>query len=74
MDAELRQRLPELLWLYSLGIVVYWVYAMSPGCARTYGLIDATMPIATRLIAASQLPGLRATLGDITTLINDLSG
>jgi len=73
MDPELRQRLPELLWLYSLGIIVYWVHDMSPDCARTYRLIDATVPIATRLIAASRLPVLRTTLRDVATLIDDLS-
>jgi hypothetical protein len=46
---------------------------MSPDCARTYRLIDATVPIATRLIAASRLPVLRATLRDVATLIDDLS-
>jgi AcrR family transcriptional regulator len=74
MDPELRTRLPELLWLYSLGIILYWVHDTSPGCARTYRLIDATVPIATRLIAASRLPVLRAALRDITTLIDELSG
>ena len=35
---------------------------------------DATVPIATLLIPASRLPILRATLHDITTLIDELSG
>jgi len=74
IDPGLRTRLPELLWLYSLGIILYWVHDTSPGCARTHSLIDATVPIATRLIAASRLPVLRAALRDITTLIDELSG
>jgi len=35
---------------------------------------DATVPIATWLIPASRLPILRATLHDITTLIDKLPG
>jgi hypothetical protein len=35
---------------------------------------DATVPIATWLIPASRLAILRATLHDITTLIDELSG
>ncbi|HEV2372172.1 MAG TPA: TetR family transcriptional regulator [Streptosporangiaceae bacterium] len=73
-DPELRDRLPELLWLYSLGIILYWVHDTSPNGARTYRLIDATVPIATRLIAASRLPILRATLRDITKLIDEFAG
>jgi AcrR family transcriptional regulator len=73
MDRDLRARLPVLLWLYSLGIIVYWVHDRSPGCARTYLLIDATVPIATRLIAASRIPVLRATVRDITAIIDKLA-
>jgi AcrR family transcriptional regulator len=73
MDRELRARLPVLLWLYSLGIIVYWVHDRSPGCARTYRLIDATVPIATRLIAASRIPVLRATVRDITAIVDELA-
>jgi AcrR family transcriptional regulator len=30
VPAGLRNRLPELLWLYSMGIVLYWVHDASP--------------------------------------------
>lgn len=69
---ELRVRLPELFWLYSMGIILYWVHDTSPGCARTYRLIDATVPIAVRLVAAARLPVLRATLRDVTAVIDGL--
>ena len=35
IDRELRGELPELLWLYSMGIVLFWVHDTSPGCAKT---------------------------------------
>jgi Tetracyclin repressor-like, C-terminal domain len=69
---ELRGRLPELLWLASMGIILYWVHDRSPGCARTYRLIDATAPLIGRLVAASRIPVLRATLRDVTAIIDDL--
>jgi hypothetical protein len=54
----LRSRLPELLWLYSMGIVLYWVHDTSPGCEKTYRLIDSTAPLAERLIRVARIPGL----------------
>jgi AcrR family transcriptional regulator len=69
---DLRDRLPELLWLASMGVILYWVHDTSPGCARTYRLIDAAAPVIGRLVAAARIPVLRATLRDITALIDDL--
>jgi AcrR family transcriptional regulator len=72
MSRELRGRLPELLWLASMGVILYWVHDTSPGCARTYRLIDGAVPVIGRLIAASRIPVLRTTLRDVTALIDDL--
>jgi AcrR family transcriptional regulator len=72
MTSDVRQRLPELLWLYSMGVILYWVHDKSPGCARTYHLIDVTAPVAARLVAASRIPVLRSAVRDITALIDDL--
>jgi AcrR family transcriptional regulator len=72
MSKDVRQRLPELLWLYSMGIILYWVHDTSPGCARTFHLIDVTAPLAARLVAATRLPLLRSMVSDISALIDDL--
>jgi hypothetical protein len=40
--------------------VLFWVRDTSPGCLRTYRLIDSTAPIAARLIRLAWLPGLRS--------------
>jgi AcrR family transcriptional regulator len=72
IDHQLRAELPELLWLYSLGIVLFWVYDTSPGCARTYRLIDATVPLIDRLIALARMPVLRTTTRDLVTIIREM--
>jgi hypothetical protein len=41
-------------------IVLYWVHDTSPGCERTYRLIDSTAPLAERLIRLARLPRLRS--------------
>jgi AcrR family transcriptional regulator len=72
IDRELRGELPELLWLYSLGVVLFWVYDTSPGRARTYRLIDATVPLVDRLISLARLPVLRGTARELVALIQEL--
>ena len=73
MGPGVRERLPELLWLYSLGITLFWVHDTSDGCGRTYRLIDATVPVVAQLVAASRLPTLRRTLRDLLAVVDQLS-
>jgi hypothetical protein len=68
---EVRAQLPELLWLYSLGIILYWVHDTSPGCARTRRLIDRTAALAGRLVSLSRLRLLRSLLADVISIIEE---
>lgn len=72
VSRDLRAQLPELLWLYSLGVILYWVHDTSPGCANTYALIDRTVPLADRLLSLSRYRMLSATLTDVISIIEDL--
>jgi AcrR family transcriptional regulator len=71
---SLRGQLPELLWLYSLGVILFWVHDTSPGCAKTYLLIDRTVPLADRLISLSRLRVLTSALTDVISIIDDIRG
>jgi AcrR family transcriptional regulator len=73
VPSALRDRLPELLWLYSMGIVLYWVHDTSPGCARTYRLIDATAPLVERLIRLARLPVARSLARQLLAIVNDVN-
>ena len=72
--AAVRERLPELLWLYSMGIVLFWVYDQSPGTERTYRLIDSTVPLAVRLIRLSRLRALGAVTRQVIAIVDDVRG
>jgi len=48
--------LPQLLWLYMMGIILYWIYDESPGQKKTATLLDGTLDIIVRLIRLSSLP------------------
>lgn len=72
VPAGVRERLPELLWLYSMGIVLYWVHDTSPDCAKTYRLIDSTAPLAARLVWLSRLPVLRSLIRQVLVIVDDV--
>jgi len=67
--AQLRARLPELLWLYQLGIVLFWVHDSSPGLRRTRELVGRSAPLVARLVRLSRLP----TLGPVVRQAADLA-
>lgn len=68
----IRSDLPELLWLYLMGVVLYWVHDPTDGAARTRLLAERTSPMVVRAISLARLPLLRATVTDIIQLLNDL--
>lgn len=73
VDPELRPELPELLWLYEMGIVLFWVHDRSPGCRRTRMLVDRTVPLLDKVIGLSRLRLLRPVTREIVQLIGDLT-
>ncbi len=56
MAKELRQELPRLLWLYHMGVILYWIHDSSPGCRATYRLVGGSVDLIDRLISLSRLP------------------
>ncbi|MGE3800835.1 MAG: TetR family transcriptional regulator [Candidatus Kapaibacterium sp.] len=52
-------RLPELLWLYKMGVILYWVHDSSPNQEKTFSLIDTSAALIAKIITASKLPGIK---------------
>ena len=67
-------RLPELLWLFHMGVVLRWVYDSSPDQAETRLLVERTTPVIGQLVGLSRLPGLRGSANDLMELFDLLSG
>ncbi len=42
---EIRDVLPEYLWLYMMGLILFWIYDTSEESKRTFELIDKTIPL-----------------------------
>jgi AcrR family transcriptional regulator len=72
VDRELRAALPELLWLYQMGLVLFWVHDTSSQARRTRMLIDRTAPLVERIIRLSRSRLLRGPTRDVVSLLGDL--
>jgi AcrR family transcriptional regulator len=69
LDAELAALLPELLWLYHMGIVLYWVYDRTPHAARTRRLVIRATAVVARLISLSRFKILRPLVREAKDLL-----
>jgi len=70
--ADLRRELPYLLWLYEMGVILFWIFDTSRGRRRTRVLIDRTVPIVTRLISLGGNPILAPLRKAVLKLLRDL--
>lgn len=72
IDPDLREVLPELLWLAQLGVTLFWVYDRSPGRSRTRLLVDRAVPLIDRLVGLSRLRVLRPAVREALSLYRAL--
>jgi AcrR family transcriptional regulator len=59
VSGELGQHLPRILWMYQMGLILFWIYDRSPAQQRTRLLIEKSLGIVVRLIKISEFPLLR---------------
>jgi AcrR family transcriptional regulator len=52
---DLQKELPQILWLYQMGVILFWIFDNSPGQLKTEKLLDGTLDIIVRLIQISSL-------------------
>ena len=53
---DLAEHLPRLLWLYQMGIILFWIYDRSPEQRRTHQLLESSLDLISGLIKSSSLP------------------
>jgi AcrR family transcriptional regulator len=53
---DLRKDLPALLWLYHVGLLLFWMFDESPKQRRTRALMDGSLDLIVRLVQLSSLP------------------
>jgi AcrR family transcriptional regulator len=56
---DLRAELPYLLWVFHMGIILFWIHDSSRKRVRTYRLIDHTVDLVDKLISLASNPLMR---------------
>ncbi|MDW4908467.1 TetR family transcriptional regulator [Streptomyces sp. ADMS] len=68
---ELRDVLPELMWLSQMGMVMYWIYDRTEGRERTYRLAGRGARLTARGVALSRFRVLRPLVREVHDLFGD---
>jgi len=53
---DLKAILPPLLWLYQMGVLLFWIYDRSPEQEKTRLLVDGTLDLIVKLIRIARVP------------------
>jgi AcrR family transcriptional regulator len=56
MPADLAVHLPKLLWLYQMGLILFWIYDTSPGQRRTAQLRDKSVALIVSTLKVLAVP------------------
>jgi len=70
ISKDLRPHLPRILWMYQMGLILFWTYDRSPAQARTRFLLDKSVALVTRLVKLASFPPLRP----VRRMVVDLMG
>ncbi|BBC36065.1 hypothetical protein SGFS_073590 [Streptomyces graminofaciens] len=68
---ELRDVLPELLWLSQMGLVLYWVFDRTEGRERSYRLAERGARLTTRGVSLARFRALRPLVREVHDLFTD---
>ena len=72
VPAVVAGELPGLLWLYSMGIVLFWVHDQSDDAGRSRLLVRRTAPLLARAVELSGMALLQTAIQDTLHLIAEL--
>jgi AcrR family transcriptional regulator len=56
IPADLKPKLPYLLWLYQMGLILFWLYDRSEKQHRTHALMEKSLGLLVTLLKLSSLP------------------
>jgi AcrR family transcriptional regulator len=74
LPPDLGPLLPSMLWMYQMGVILFWIYDGSTGQKRTHTLIEKSAVMVTRLIRLSGFPLLRPARKAVVELVETITG
>lgn len=66
-----RTELPDVLWLYQMGLVMFWVHDRSTNQIATRMMTARSVPLVVKALGLVDLPELRAIIDDVIALVRD---
>jgi AcrR family transcriptional regulator len=69
---QFAEELPNLLWIWHMGVVLFWLHDRSAGRKRTRKLIHATVPLLEKMVTLGSLPILRGMAKEGLDLVREL--
>ncbi|MBI5363729.1 MAG: TetR family transcriptional regulator [Planctomycetes bacterium] len=72
IPTDLREKLPELLWLYEMSVILFWIHDESKGRARTRKLIERTVEMLAKLVMVAGLPLMKPLRSSALSLVDEL--
>jgi AcrR family transcriptional regulator len=73
IPSDLQGRLPYLLWLYQMGLILFWVYDRSPSRQRTQKLMEKSLGLIVNLIRISTLPLMKPLRKTVLELVETVA-
>jgi AcrR family transcriptional regulator len=74
LPASILPYLPRLLWLYQMGVLLFWIYDRSPKQAKTQLLFDKSLAMLLALLKVASIPVLRPFLRPAGELLKSIYG
>lgn len=71
IPADIRRRLPELLWLAYMGLTLYWVYDNSPGQKKSRRLASRASTLFGALLPLTRLPFVRGPIDEALDIFDE---
>jgi AcrR family transcriptional regulator len=69
---DLKAELPYLLWVFHMGIILFWIHDRSPKHRRTHRLINHTVELVDKLIYLASNPFMRPLRKQALRLVDEL--
>ncbi len=71
---DLKAYLPRLLWMYQMGLILFWIYDRSEGLRRTQALLEKSLRVVVRLVKLSGLPLMQPLRRLVVDLVDTATG
>jgi len=68
VPANLKAALPELLWLFKMLMILYWVHDKSPKQAKSFALVKRGSALVADALKLARIPGLSHLAGKLLEL------